>query len=48
MVIFTIVCCHGNGLQYTHMNENDIPDVWIIFTVNARSLNSKLKQIVDF
>ena len=48
MVIFTIVCCHGNSLQYTHMNENDIPDVWIIFTVNVRSLNFKLKQIVHF
>ena len=44
MVIFTIVCCHGNSLQYTHMNEKDIPDVWIIFTVNDRSLNCKLKQ----
>ena len=43
-----IVCCHGNSLQYTHMNEKDIPDVWIIFTVNTRSLNFKFKQIVHF
>ena len=43
MVIFTIVCCHGNSLQYTHMNEKEILGVWLIFTVNARSLNPKLK-----
>ena len=27
MVIFAIACCHGNSLQYTHMNENEIPGV---------------------
>ena len=43
MVIFTTVCCHGNSLQYTHMNEKEILGVWLIFTVNARSLNPKLK-----
>ena len=48
MVIFTIACCHGNSLQHTHMNESEISDVWLIFTVNARSLNPKLKQIVHF
>ena len=48
MVIFTTVCCHGNSLQYTHMNEKEIPGVWLIFTVNARSLNPKLKQKVHF
>ena len=48
MVIFAIVCCHGNSLQYAYMNEKGIPDVWIIFTVNARSLNPKLNQIVHF
>ena len=36
MAVFTIVCCHGNSLQYTHMNEKQIPGVWLIFTVNAR------------
>ena len=27
------------------MNENEIPGVCLIFTVNTRSLNPKLKQI---
>ena len=44
MVIFAIVCCHGNRLQYTRMNENGIPGVLLIFTVNARSLKQKLKK----
>ena len=48
MVIFMIVCCHGNNLQDTHMNEKEISGVLLIFTVNARSLNPKLKQIVHF
>ena len=48
MVIFAIVCCHGNGLQYTHMNENGIPVVLLIFTANIRSLNPKLRQILHF
>jgi len=48
MVIFKIVCCHGNSLQNTHVNEKEIPGVWLIFTVNARSLNPKVKQIVHF
>ena len=25
MAVFTIVCCHGNSLQYTHMNEKTNP-----------------------
>ena len=29
MVIFAIVCYHGNSLQYTHMNENGIPGVCV-------------------
>ena len=37
MVIFAIVCCHGNSLQYTHMNENGIPDVLLIFTVKPKA-----------
>ena len=48
MVIFTIVCCHGNSVQYTHMNENEIRGVWLIFIVNARSSRPKLKQIGSF
>ena len=48
MVIFEIVCCHGNSLQHTNINEIEIPAVWLIFTVNARSLNPKVKQIVHF
>ena len=48
MVIFATVCCHGNSLQHTHMNEKEIPDVLLIFAVNARSLNPKLKQILHF
>ena len=48
IVIFAIACCHGNSLQYTHMNEKEIPGVLLIFTVNARSLNPKLKQILHF
>ena len=48
MVIFAIVCCNGNSLQYTHMNENGIPGVLLIFTVNARSLHQNLKQILYF
>ena len=43
-----IVCCHGNSLRHTHINEKEIPGVWLIFTVNARSLNPKVKQIVHF
>ena len=27
IVIFAIVCCHGNSLQYTCINENRIPSV---------------------
>ena len=42
-----LVCCHGNSLRYTGMNGKEIPDVLLIFTVNARGLNPKLKQIVD-
>ena len=45
MVIFTIACRRGNSLQYTHVNEKEILDVWLNLTVNARSLNPKLKQI---
>ena len=30
------------------MNEKEIPGVLLIFTVNATSLNPKLKQIVHF
>ena len=48
MVIFAIVSCHGDSLQYTHMNEKEIPGMWLIFTVNASSLNLKLKQMVHF
>ena len=48
LVIVSIVCCHGNSLQHTHMNEIEIPRMLLIFTVNARSLNPKLKQIVHF
>ena len=48
MVLFKIVCCRGNSLQYTHMNEKEIPDVLLIFTVNARSLNPNMKQVVHF
>ena len=48
LVIFTIFRCHGNSLHYTHMNEKEIPGVWLIFTVNARSLNPKRKQIDHF
>ena len=48
MVIFEIVCCHGNSLQHTHINAKEISGVLLIFTVNARSLNLKLKQIIHF
>ena len=48
MVIFVIVCCYGNSLQYTHMDEKEIPGVWLIFTVNTGSLNPNLTQIVHF
>ena len=33
MVIFTVVCCHGNSLHNTHMHEKEIPGVLLIFTV---------------
>ena len=36
MVIFEIVCCHGNSLQHTHINEKEISGVLLIFTVNAK------------
>ena len=48
MVIFTIVCCHGNSLHYSHINDKEIQGVLPIFTVNATSLNPKLKQIAHF
>ena len=28
MVIFKIVCCHGNSLQHTHINEKEIPGAY--------------------
>ena len=37
MVIFEIVCCHGNSLQHTHINVKEIPIVLLIFTVNAKA-----------
>ena len=37
-----------NTLQHTHINENEIPRELLIFTVNARSLNPKLKQKSSF
>ena len=41
MIIFTIVCCHGNSLQHTDMHGKEIPRVLLVFTVNARRfLNS--------
>lgn len=48
MVIFTICCCQGNSLKYTHMNEKETPGVLLIFTANARGLNPKVKLIVYF
>ena len=48
IVIFTTVCCHGNSLRYTHMIEKEIPGLLLVFTVNARSVNPKLKQTVHF
>ena len=48
MVIFTNVCGHGKSLQYTHMNEKEILGVLLIFALDARSLNPKLKEIVHF
>ena len=48
MVTFKIVCYYGNSLQRTHINEKEIPGVWLIFTANARGLNPKVKQIVHF
>ena len=48
MVIFAIICCHGNRLQYTHMNENGIPGVLLIFTVNARTLKPKVEANTSF
>ena len=48
MVIFKIVCCHGNSLQHTHINEKEIPGVLQIFTVNPGHSNPKVKQIVQF
>ena len=48
VVTFTAVCCYGSSLQYTHMNEKEIPDVLLrIFTLNARSVNPKMKQIAS-
>ena len=48
MVIFTIVCCHGNSLQHPHINAKGMPGVLLIFTVNIKGLNPKLKQILHF
>ena len=48
MVIFKLLCCHGNILQHTHVNEKEIPGVWLIFTVNARSLNPKVETNSSF
>ena len=30
LVLFKIVCCHGNSLQHTHNNDKEIPGVWLI------------------
>ena len=35
-------------VHYTHRNEKEIPGVLLNFTVNARCLNPKLKQILHF
>ena len=48
MVIFKLVCCHGNILQHTHVNEKEIPGMWLIFTVNATSLNPKVETNSSF
>ena len=42
------VVSHGNSLRYTRINENGILGILPISTVNARSLNPKVKQIVHF
>ena len=48
MVVSKLVCCHGNILQHTHVNEKDIPGKWLIITVNARSLNPKVETNSSF
>ena len=35
-------------MENTHINEKEIPVVLLIFTVNARRLNPKVKQIFHF
>ena len=44
MVIFEIVCYHGNSLQHAHIDEKEISGVWLIFTVNATKLTLTLTQ----
>ena len=29
MVIFKIVCCLGNSLQHTHINEKGVSSAWL-------------------
>ena len=48
MVIFAIVCCHGNSLQYTHMNENGIPDVFLNLHCECQELKPKVETNTSF
>ena len=46
--LFVAMATVYNILIKKKENEKEIPGVLLIFTVNARSLNPKLKQIVHF
>ena len=48
MTIFMIACCHGNSLQYTHMNEKEALGVLPILKANTRGLKPKVDQVVHF
>ena len=48
MVIFVIVCCHGNSLQYTHMNENGIPGCIANLHCECQELKPKVEANTSF
>ena len=43
-----IGCCHSNTLQYTHMNEKEIPGVFANIHCKFQGLNPKVKQNRSF
>ena len=48
MFICAIVCCHGKSLQYTHMNEKQIPGVLLNLHGEWQELKPKVETNISF